>query len=437
MEQDAFDDGTYTLSSSYLRNWCVISNRMKQVIALKFMTGYVTTRTTIVCRSHFTLEGIRGKSKLIYHCNDLLLLKIIVYLFQYRRPEPSAFTFNPDVRTSIRREVNEGGRPFLIHVEEVNYPTRRAAREGIATLEAVVIAYFSWISPHTPRNSQVGKLKYCIANKHAEVDTFMDCNPRIKSHILAMASTRSRRPFHFLLDPSVPCPIDHSYPGQPYSAMMHPNRDKITEVILDKMEEEESTDGEESDYSEMDDMFTDDDDVFEDSSYPDSSAPQTPTSFLSSVRFERQSRGHNSCGMNAVNNFNQDGPVYTRDFFQDIAANLEEAERDVVDTGELDKGAYGGDIGDYSVEVLERALVFAHYQVSRQSDEFDIDSSLGFIYNPGNHWIAVRRVEDQWVEMDSMAAAPTIVTPLDVLKLVRQYGNAVIIVTGKNGQTDP
>lgn len=69
--------------------------------------------------------------------------------------------------------------------------------------------------------------------------------------------------------------------------MMHPNRDKITEVILDKMEEEESTDGEESDYSEMDDMFTDDDDVFEDSSYPDSSAPQTPTSFLSSVRFER------------------------------------------------------------------------------------------------------------------------------------------------------
>lgn len=85
------------------------------------------------------MEGIRGKSKLIYHCNDLLLLKIIVYLFQYRRPEPSAFTFNPDVRTSIRREVNEGGRPFLIHVEEVNYPTRRAAREGIATLEAVVI----------------------------------------------------------------------------------------------------------------------------------------------------------------------------------------------------------------------------------------------------------------------------------------------------------
>lgn len=41
--------------------------------------------------------------------------------------------------------------------------------------------------------------------------------------------------------------------------------------------------------------------------------------------------------MNAVNNFNQDGPVYTRDFFQDIAANLEEAERDVVDTGEVEK----------------------------------------------------------------------------------------------------
>lgn len=79
------------------------------------------------------------------------------------------------------------------------------------------------------------------------------------------------------------------------------------------------------------------------------------------------------------------------------------------------------------MEVLERALVFAHYQVSRQSDEFDIDSSLGFIYNPGNHWIAVRRVEDQWVEMDSMAAAPTIVTPLDVLKLVRQYGKCLFL----------
>lgn len=43
------------------------------------------------------------------------------------------------MRSSIRREVKAGGRAFLIHVEEVNYPTRRAARAGIITLEAAAI----------------------------------------------------------------------------------------------------------------------------------------------------------------------------------------------------------------------------------------------------------------------------------------------------------
>lgn len=41
--------------------------------------------------------------------------------------------------------------------------------------------------------------------------------------------------------------------------------------------------------------------------------------------------------MNAVNNFRQEGPLYTREFFQDIVANLEAEERNVIDTGEVEK----------------------------------------------------------------------------------------------------
>lgn len=136
----------------------------------------------------------------------------------------------------------------------------------------IIQAYLSWINPrnHTTQNSQVGKLKYCRANRHAEMDIFMDSNPQIRRHIRAMASTTSRRPFHFLQDPSVPCPTDHSYPGQPFSAMIHPDPNLITEVILDKMDEEKSD-------TDLDDVFDDEEEV-EDTSIPDkSTSPAVPT----------------------------------------------------------------------------------------------------------------------------------------------------------------
>ncbi|XP_035703746.1 ataxin-3 homolog isoform X2 [Folsomia candida] len=136
--------------------------------------------------------------------------------------------------------------------------------------------------------------------------------------------------------------------------------------------------------------------------------------------------------MNAVNNFRQEGPLYTREFFQDIVANLEAEERNVIDTGELDEGAYGSERGDYSVDVLEQALVFAQYQTSRRFLDFNVDSSFGFIYNPGNHWIAVRRVQNQWVEFDSMATGPVVITQSEVIDLLNDYGNSMIIVTGES-----
>ncbi|XP_035704800.1 uncharacterized protein LOC118434754 [Folsomia candida] len=229
----------------------------------------------------------------------------------------------------------------------------------------------------------------------------MDSNPLIKDHILAMASTTSRRPFHFLQDPSIPCPIDHSYPGQPYSAMIHPDRDMITEVFLDKSKKEESANQSSEKESDTDDVFLSEYvEEDEDESMPDkSTSPRTTSTlisnqFLAALPFQRQSRNH-SCGMNAVNNFTLRGSIYGRDVLQSIVANLEAEEQNVVDTGEVDPGAYGSELGDYNVVVLEQALIMAQYQVSRRSIDFDIDASIGFIYNPGNHWIAVRRVQDQ------------------------------------------
>lgn len=39
--------------------------------------------------------------------------------------------------------------------------------------------------------------------------------------------------------------------------------------------------------------------------------------------------------MNAVNNFNLQESLYSREFFQEIAANLEEHERKIIDVGEV------------------------------------------------------------------------------------------------------
>lgn len=114
----------------------------------------------------------------------------------------------------------------------------------------------------------------------------MDSNPLIKDHILAMASTTSRRPFHFLQDPSIPCPIDHSYPGQPYSAMIHPDRDMITEVFLDKSKKEESANQSSEKESDTDDVFLSEYvEEDEDESMPDKSTSPRTTSTLISNQF--------------------------------------------------------------------------------------------------------------------------------------------------------
>ncbi|XP_021948213.1 uncharacterized protein LOC110846786 [Folsomia candida] len=256
------------------------------------------------------------------------------------RAEPSAYNWNKHIRSSIRHEMRKGRRAFVLHVHQER-GNKHATKAAIRLLEAIIIAYIMWITPHRPdsKTSQTGKMKYRSANRHAEFEIFFDAPRKIKRHIHALAATRSIRPFHF----DENCTVDHSHPDQPYSGMIHPDRNGIWEVFIDNLNEDS---GEEdpiySDYSGPEDTDSEmasgsesfyDLDLDEDEDEEDESLSPEEETFLRGLHFQKQQRGTNQCGLNAVNNFLQNPyNFYDDETMQDFANELQHAENDLLNT---------------------------------------------------------------------------------------------------------
>lgn len=93
---------------------------------------------------------------------------------------------------------------------------------------------------------------------------------------------------------------------------------------------------------------------------------------------------------------------------------------------------YASANGDYNVDVLERALGYAAYRVSRHGSDFALTTSVGFIYNVHYHWIAVRRIGNQWVRFDGLSSRPELVSESDVTHLVDMHGEYFVCIKLNN-----
>jgi len=133
------------------------------------------------------------------------------------------------------------------------------------------------------------------------------------------------------------------------------------------------------------------------------------------------------CGQHALNNLVQ-SQLFSPDSLADIALQLDQVELDLLannNEGGMNSKEYiqrvaGGslnvdDSGNYSIEVLRAALMnkcqLTLSNVKQESIRFlDITEFDGFICNRDSHWIAIRKINDKFWNLNSVIEKPEVIS---------------------------
>lgn len=156
----------------------------------------------------------------------------------------------------------------------------------------------------------------------------------------------------------------------------------------------------------------------------------------SKIYHERQSLFH--CGIHAVNNILQSA-YYNKESFDKIAKDLYEIEKESKIKHPLTnpyKNAFG--LGNYDITVIETALNIKNYtlrwwDMRKSVEEIDFfdESLIGIIINDRgeknffkslfkwaepNHWFAIRRINQDFYDLDSRNNTPIMFKDYEKLK---------------------
>ena len=113
----------------------------------------------------------------------------------------------------------------------------------------------------------------------------------------------------------------------------------------------------------------------------------------------------NLCALHAVNGILQTNQV-TQDAMNIIAEELFQNEQLV--NPNVERKEYYSALGDYQIQVIIRALATCGVNLLRfpSIEERLNPSRSGVIIQANNHWIALRRIQTQWWDLDSHLPAP-------------------------------
>ncbi|KAL0211366.1 hypothetical protein P9112_009664 [Eukaryota sp. TZLM1-RC] len=151
------------------------------------------------------------------------------------------------------------------------------------------------------------------------------------------------------------------------------------------------------------------------------------------VYFERQRSA--LCAVHTVNNLLQ-AHVFNEIQFAEFAAA-------VTNSGISTTEDHVSLAGDFSTDVIAQALdVFGLWLVHLDSSNpeavmisSDVNKANGYILNKANqHWLALRRVNNQWYELDSLKQNALTISPLMLELTIHEYKSrhyAVFIVCGE------
>mmetsp|Transcript_55362 Transcript_55362/g.103885 ORF Transcript_55362/g.103885 Transcript_55362/m.103885 type:complete len:320 (+) Transcript_55362:50-1009(+) len=142
------------------------------------------------------------------------------------------------------------------------------------------------------------------------------------------------------------------------------------------------------------------------------------------------------CAIHAVNNMLQ-GPLYEDWNFRQVAMELDRQERSLMGGGDLDYGNARYD-GFYNVQVVQEVLRKAGYDMTPISAEAARDvkkraKERAFILNKQEHWFSVRRIGEEWFDLNSCMATPKHYKDSDLEWLITdadREGYSVFLVRG-------
>ena len=149
------------------------------------------------------------------------------------------------------------------------------------------------------------------------------------------------------------------------------------------------------------------------------------------------------CGQHCLNNLLQD------DFFNavhlsEIAQELDDNERAILTGGEqsptmMGRSANVDESGNFSIQVLRLALqrynnvdlVPWHYK-SEGSDSDPLEQQ-GFVVNRSDHWFTIRKINNNWWNLNSTSERPELISPFYLSAFLHQLrgdGYSVFIAKG-------
>lgn len=162
---------------------------------------------------------------------------------------------------------------------------------------------------------------------------------------------------------------------------------------------------------------------------------------MSKIYWEKQTEGR-FCALHCVNSVLQ-APMFTKRDLEKLGWDLDRKEKELLgssekrfmDTNDLSASENVAGDGFFSVGVLELCLKskgFTAFQWSKESSR-ELLLMQGFICHHNDHWFAIRNINSQWWNLDSLLNCPMKITASTlVAKLsgLKYSGYSVLIVSG-------
>lgn len=141
------------------------------------------------------------------------------------------------------------------------------------------------------------------------------------------------------------------------------------------------------------------------------------------------------CAVHALNNLVQ-GRCFDEVELASVAQELDAAEAAFLEGSRLAGEESSGNVradGFFSVQVIVTALLRLGLSCAPAQTLADPARELGFIFNRREHWFALRRLGDQWFDLNSMFAMPKLMSPTHLALFFQAHadqGYSIFVVRG-------
>lgn len=139
------------------------------------------------------------------------------------------------------------------------------------------------------------------------------------------------------------------------------------------------------------------------------------------------------CGQHCLNNLLQED-FFSAVLLADIAQELDEQERSIISPTDVysprsEQSSNVDESGNFSIQVLRVALERYHnidlvpWHFKSEGADSDPLQQQGFVVNRSEHWFTIRKIKDNWWNLNSTSELPELVSQFYLSALLHQLRN--------------